>query len=225
MAAKSLTTRVQEAELSKLEAEARSYEEDILRMRAERASYEAQTVAQERENNAFKNHPLARGEFHLFSAVEEEVVHELILQMDTWKQKHPGDPITLYIDSPGGIVIDGFALCDYLEVLKREGHHITTVGLGLVASMAAIIHQLGDTRKMGKRSWLMIHEVSGVAAGSLTEQKDEIKLNDRLQGQALDILAEKSGVSKAQIKKRWVRKDWWMDSTDALKEKFVDEIL
>lgn len=225
MAAKSLAARVSEAEIRKLDAETAYYEADLAKTAAEQRVYETQVVAQERENNAYKNHPLARGEFHLFADVDDDSVHELILQMDTWKQRHPGEPITLYIDSPGGIVMSGHSLCDYLDILKREGHHITTVGIGLIASMGAVIHQMGDTRKMTKRSWLMIHEVQGIAAGSLTEQKDEIKLNDRLQTQALEILAAKSGASKTMIKKRWVRKDWWMDAVEAQKEKFVDEII
>lgn len=218
MAAKSLATRIQEAELAKLEAERDSY---LVTLRKETA----EAIGHERENAFYKNLPAARGEFHLLDAVDDEVVHELIYKMDTWKQKHPGEPITLYIDSPGGIVMSGLALCDYIDILRSEGHHITTVGLGLIASMAGVIHQMGDTRKLTKRSWLMIHEVQGVAMGSLTEQKDEIRLNERLQDQCLEILAAKSSMNKVAIKKRWVRKDWWLDAEEARKGGFVDDIV
>lgn len=216
--AKSLAVRIQEAELAKLEAEAESYRTTTRKDLAE-------AIGHERENAYYKNMPLARGEFHLLEAVDDEVVHDLIIKMDTWKQKHPGEPITLYIDSPGGIVMSGLALCDYIDLLKAEGHHITTVGMGLIASMAGVIHQMGDTRKLTKRSWLMIHEVQGVAMGSLTEQKDEIKLNERLQDQCLEILASKCHMNKVAIKKRWVRKDWWLDADDALKGGFCDGVV
>src|SRR6266487_2742485 len=90
----------------------------------------------------------AQGDFFLVGPVMESSVHSLMDDMDTWSRLHPGLPMTLTINSQGGVVIDGFALYDFLQALKRKGHHLTTIGLGLQASMGGVLLQAGDERVM-----------------------------------------------------------------------------
>jgi len=178
----------------------------------------------ELELRYLKARPQAKGNFAFVGPVCEETVHRLIDKLEIWAEAHPDGDINLTINSQGGSVIDGFALYDYLQTLKARGHKLTTVGLGMVASMGGVLLQAGDERVMSRRTWLLIHEVQGITAGSFSQMEDDMKFNERLQSQALDILAERSTLSRKQIQNRWKRKDWWIDANEALKGGFVDKI-
>lgn len=179
-------------------------------------------TALERQQKLIDGSPVASGEFFMLGPVDEDV-YELMLRMDIWSRNHPAADITLTINSPGGTVVDGFAFYDFLNTLKRRGHHITTRGIGMQASMGGVLLQAGDHRVMSKRSWMLIHEVQGLAEGSFSEMSNTMKLNKRFQDQALDILAAKAKWSKLKIRKTWTT-DTWLDAADALKAGFVDEV-
>ena len=183
---------------------------------------ELEITRMEREQGLVDGSPIANGEFSLIGPVDEEI-YDLMHRMDIWSRNHPGDGIVLTINSPGGTVVDGFAFYDFLQVLKKRGHHIVTRGIGMQASMGGILLQAGDHRIMSPRSWMLIHEVQGIAEGSFSEMTNLVKFNSRLQEQALDILAQRTKWTKAKIKKTWIQ-DTWMDALDALNAGFVDEV-
>lgn len=164
--------------------------------------------------------------------VSAKSVKQTMDRLSYWHRTFPGCDIEIVFNSPGGDVVDGMALFDYIQVLRRQGHTVTTTTLGMAASMAGILLQAGDTRKMGKEAWVLIHEASFGAVGSYGEVEDRVKWVEKVQERILDIFAERakdSGavapMSRAQIKKNWHRKDWWLSSDDCLKYGFVDEVL
>lgn len=144
--------------------------------------------------------------------------------LEHWERRDPGAPITIRINSPGGSVLDGFALLDTILRLRRKGHKITTHGIGMIASMATIIMQAGDERVLDQNAWFMIHEVSAGTSGKASEMEDQMKFTLKLQDRLLDILAERSKLTKTQIKRRWKKTDDWMSSDDALALGFVDRV-
>lgn len=194
---------------TKAQLELRDLELDVWKKETEQRLIEAQGIA--------------KGEFYYTGVVEEEQVHNLIDRLETWSNAHPGAPITVVINSQGGVVIDGFALYDYLTRLKSRGHHLTTVGLGIAGSMGGVLLQAGDERVMTPRAWMLVHEVQGFARGSFSEMKNIMRFNERLQEQAMDILAERSTWTRAKLKKSWVD-DLWLDASDALAAGFIDRI-
>lgn len=145
-------------------------------------------------------------------------------QLAVWNRSEPGCAIEIVFHSPGGSVIDGMALFDYILGLRAKGHHITTTGLGYAASMAGILLQAGDVRRMGREAYILIHEVSNSTSGKIGEIEDDVKFMKMVQARVLAIFAERSNLSKKQIQSRWSRKDWWIDSDTALKLGLVDEI-
>lgn len=193
-------------------------------LEAEIRETSAKAEMAELELKYLKARPQAKGHFAFVGPVCEDTVHRLIDKLEIWSETHPGGAITLTINSQGGSVIDGFALYDYLQALKARGHKLTTVGVGMCASMGGVLLQAGDERIVGPRCWLLIHEVQGITAGSFSQMEDDMKFNERLQAQALDILAERSLLTRKQIQNRWKRKDWWLDAADSLKGGFVDKI-
>jgi ATP-dependent protease ClpP protease subunit len=134
--------------------------------------------------------------------------------------------VTITIDSQGGSVTDGLALYDQILRMRRGGSYITTRGTGIVASMAAVLLQAGDERIMDARAKMLIHEGSSIISGQLTraEQEDMKVFQDMLLSDILDIISERSTLSKRQIQARWKRKDWWLTAEQAVKNGFADRV-
>ena len=132
-------------------------------------------------------------------------------------------PITIRISSPGGQVFDGLALYDYILGLRASGIKVTTVAFGIVASVAGILLQAGDVRVVSPNTHMLIHEISGQAIGKLSEQEDETKFAKKLNGRLYDILAERSKLTRAQIEKSALRKDWWMSAEEVMTAGFADQ--
>ncbi len=133
------------------------------------------------------------------------------------------DDINLYINSPGGSVTDGMAIYDTMNFIKSD---VTTIGVGMCASMAAFLLSSG---KKGKRcalpnSEVMIHQPLGGAQGQATEIKIAaehiLKTKDKLNR----ILSSNTGKELSVIEKDTDR-DNFMSSKEALDYGIIDKIL
>jgi ATP-dependent Clp protease protease subunit len=205
------------AEAAKLTAEARKAEADAAIREMERAKAERQRAE---ELAANKYHCVYR----FTTAVDPKSVQACMEQLDIWTRLDPPCEITIIFTSPGGDVVPGLALWDYLQGLRRQGHVLRTHTEGMAASMAGILLQAGSVRSMGSEAWLLIHEVQAGMMGSWGELEDRMGWLERVQDRILDIFAARATISKATIKRRWKRQDWWIDSAEALKLGFVDEV-
>jgi ATP-dependent Clp endopeptidase proteolytic subunit ClpP len=156
--------------------------------------------------------------------IKDDTVSKCIATLSNWNRIDPKCDMTIVFYSPGGGVVSGFGLFDFLTELKEDGHHLTTVSRGMAASMAAVLLQAGQTRIMGPQASLLIHEGSFGAIGSAGEVEDTVKWANKLRDRILEVLAERSNLSRAQIKNRWHRTDWWLMSDEALKYGFCDAV-
>lgn len=100
---------------------------------------------------------LKNREIFLVDAVSAETSNELIKQLMLLESEDDTKEITLYINSPGGDVISGLAVYDYLTLMKSP---IRTVCIGSAASMGAILFLAGEKRQMLPHSEIMIHDPS-----------------------------------------------------------------
>jgi ATP-dependent Clp endopeptidase proteolytic subunit ClpP len=158
--------------------------------------------------------------------VAKDTVAAAIERLHQFSVADPGCDITIVFNSPGGSVIDGMALFDYIRSLSAAGHKVTTVALGYAASMGGILLQAGDVRAMAKGAWLMIHEVAFSTGGKIGEIEDMYRFGERLKEQAATIFVERSGgvLTREHLEKNWNRKDWWISSDEALELNLVDEV-
>lgn len=163
--------------------------------------------------------------YTFYAGVDQESVAQCMAELGQWSRRDPLAPITVIFNSPGGSVLDGLALFDYLRQLRKLGHEVTTVALGRAASMGAVLLQAGTRRVMGENAFMLIHEVSNNSAGKMSELEDGVDFTRRLQKRLLSILSERSMLTEAQIHRRWMRKEWWLDATEAVGLGFADEIL
>lgn len=162
--------------------------------------------------------------FQFFEPVTGGTVEHAIGMLGLWSRRSPGSDITVVLNSPGGGVTAGLALYDFIGELKAKGHQVTTETRGYAASMGGVLLQAGHERVIGPNAYLMIHEVSDLGIGKLSELKDQVEFAERLQERLLDILAERSTMTKQAIRRKWKRKDWWLDAEEAVKHGFADRI-
>ena len=138
-----------------------------------------------------------------------------------------GQPITLNISSPGGEVTEGLAMVDMLEAYEGE---VTTLGYGLVASIASVVLLAGDKVRMTPNSFLMIHNPWTLAMGDSTELSATAevlaKMEEKLQNIYVSKL-QKSGKVDGNIAlkvKRMMDAETWLTADEALAMGFIDEI-
>ena len=183
----------------------------------------------EREEDFARVSDLFHHAYNLDEKIDEKSVKAAINTLTAWHRQDPNCDITIYINSPGGSIIDGLALIDFLLELRREGHKITTIALGIAASMAGVVLQSGDVRVMGANAILLIHEGSLGAIGSFAEVEDRVALMHLFHERILDLFEDRAKPINAKtnknfIKKNWSRRDWWLDSSTAKTLGFCDEI-
>ncbi len=159
----------------------------------------------------------------LSGPIDDDVANIVIAQLLFLQSEDPKKDIKLYIHSPGGHVSAGMAIIDTMNHIKNE---VSTVCVGMAASMAAVILACGTK---GKRfslpnSEIMIHQPLGGAQGQATDiqitAKQILKLKDKLN----KILAEKTGKPLADIE-RDVERDYYMSADEAKKYGIVDKVL
>ena len=131
--------------------------------------------------------------------------------------------IQMYLNSPGGSVIDGLGIYDTMQYVSPD---VATICTGLAASMGAVLLVAG---KKGKRTALqhsrvMIHQPSGGMQGQFTDMEISYKLIKSLRKELYDILAHHTGKTFEDIEKDSER-DNWMTSHEAKAYGIVDEVL
>ena len=167
-------------------------------------------------------------QYNFTESVTRQSVQNCIDRLNQWDVMDPGCAITIVFNSPGGSVIDGMWLFDYIRLLRERDHKVTCIALGYAASMAGILLQAASDgcRVMARGSWLLIHEVAFSAGGKIGEVEDEYKFGLRLKEQAAAIFVERSGgkLTREALETMWCRKDCWLDPTEALALGIIDAI-
>ena len=160
----------------------------------------------------------------LGTEINGEVANIVTSQMMYLNQVDSKADIKLFINSPGGSVIDGLAIYDIMNWVEPD---VATYAMGMAASMGSIILSSGAK---GKRyalpnSKVMIHQVSTgigyINTADLKIEYDEVK---SLQNTLYGILAENTGKSIEQIEQDADR-DHWFTANDALNYGLIDEII
>lgn len=224
----SIPQNVTEAQLRRYKAQALDAERRERTANARRATLIADEIEHEMERKRASSDE-ARV-FPFYASVGPGSVRAALEMIGEWARlEDPEDsaerPFVIEITSPGGAVFDGLALIDYVRKLRAQGYVINTHGSGLIASMATFLVQAGETRTLGANSWFMVHEISDVVVGNVSEVKDAAQINDRINDKLLSLLAERSSLTLKQIKRKSERKDWYLDAEEAVEYGFADEIV
>ena len=133
------------------------------------------------------------------------------------------NPIRIYINSPGGTVIDGLAIIDTINFIKSP---VYTICVGLAASMGAVLLSCGEKghRMVLPHSRVMIHQVSGFAGGSLADMKIDLEQTKRCEQDIYHILANNLDKSYDEIVTLCDRNNWFIGQ-EAIDLGIADKVL
>jgi ATP-dependent Clp protease protease subunit len=158
----------------------------------------------------------------LGTEIDDNVANSVIAQMLFLEADDPEKDISLYINSPGGVVSSGLAIFDTMNYIKSD---ISTICLGQASSMGAFLLLAGTK---GKRfalpnARIMIHQPSGGARGQATDieiQAQEILKSKR---QLAAIVAEKTGQPMDKVLNDSER-DYFMSAIEAKDYGIIDDV-
>jgi ATP-dependent Clp protease protease subunit len=155
--------------------------------------------------------------------VDDHMANLIVAQLLFLESENPEKDISLYINSPGGVVTSGFAVYDTMQFIRPD---VSTVCIGQAASMGAVILAGGekDKRHALPHSRVMIHQPMGGSQGQATDieihTKEILSTRERLNR----ILSEHTGKSMDQISSDTDR-DNFMSAAEAVDYGIIDGIL
>jgi ATP-dependent Clp protease protease subunit len=154
--------------------------------------------------------------------IDDNMANLVIAQLLFLQSEDPDKDISLYINSPGGVVYSGLAIYDTMQHIKPQ---VATICIGIAASMAALLLTAGAK---GKRyalpnSRVMIHQPHGGAEGQAIDIEIQAKEILRLREIGNDILVKHTGQPLEKIE-RDVDRNFWMSATDAKNYGIIDDI-
>ncbi len=131
--------------------------------------------------------------------------------------------ISMYINSPGGSVVDGLGLVDTMNYINCD---ISTTCIGMAASMGSVLLSNGAK---GKRfvlphSRVMIHQVSSSQSGTLADLEIEIEQTRRCKNDVYKILADNTGHTFEEMEKLCDRNNWFIGQ-EAVDLGIADKVL
>lgn len=168
-----------------------------------------------------KDEMLKNREIELVGPVDIKSANSLITQLLYLQKEEPEQEIKMYIDSPGGNVVNGLAIYDVMQAISCP---VTTICRGYAASMGAIIFAAGDKRQMLKHSKLMIHDPMANVGGSALEMQENTRRLMETRECLAKILAEKTGKKLDEIYEE-TKQDRYFDAEEAIEFGLADEIL
>jgi len=148
----------------------------------------------------------------------EKTIRQLLLMEDMGE-----GPIRIFIDSPGGDADAGYAIFDMIRFVKPE---VWTVGMGLVASAAAIIQLAAPKqRRVGlPNSHYLIHQPLSGIRGVATDIEIHAKELEKLREKINRLIADETGHPFQQVEKDTDR-DYWMNSSEAVNYGLISRVI
>lgn len=132
------------------------------------------------------------------------------------------NPITIYINSPGGEIYSLLGLYDVIQTLIKEGYVIKTVNIGIAASAAAIILLAGSKgyRYCLPNATTMLHQPSSGTYGTVTDMEIDVAETKRLKTCLNDIIQKHASKDLIPLLER----DAFLTPEQALEYGIIDEI-
>jgi ATP-dependent Clp protease protease subunit len=155
--------------------------------------------------------------------IEDYMASVITAQLLFLEAENPKKEISMYINSPGGVVTSGMAIYDTMQFIRPP---IATLCIGQAASMASLLLCAGEKgmRYSLPNARIMLHQPSGGFQGQASDierhAEDIIKMKRRLN----EIYERNTGQDYATIEKTLDR-DYFMTAEDARKFGIIDEVI
>ena len=191
-----------------------------------KAAYVNPTVIEERQMNVtsidiFSRMLIDRILF-LGTEINEDVANIFSAQL-LWLEQQSDKDITIHIASPGGSIYSGYQILDTMQFIKPE---ISTVCMGMVASMASVIASSGTK---GKRFILpharfLVHQPLGGTSGQCSDIQIKALEIQKLKEELTHILSQNSG-QPYDVMEKMCDRDTILTAQEAVDYGFVDKII
>ena len=155
--------------------------------------------------------------------IETNMANVIVAQLLLLESENPNADISMYINSPGGDVSAGEAILDTMRYIKAP---VSTIGMGLVASMASVLLAAGEK---GKRfvlpnTSIMIHQPMAGTQGQVTDMEIQISKFKQTKELLIKQMSEFTGRKEKELFAAMER-DNWMTANDAKEFGLIDGIL
>tara|TARA_Y100000746_G_scaffold3776_1_gene3445 strand:- start:8 stop:631 length:624 start_codon:yes stop_codon:yes gene_type:complete len=155
--------------------------------------------------------------------VEDYMASVIIAQLLFLEAENPKKEVSIYINSPGGVVSSGLAIYDTMQYIKPE---VSTLCIGQAASMGSLLLSAGAP---GKRfslpnARIMVHQPSGGFQGQASDIERHAQEILSLRSRLNDIYVKHTGQNLKTIEKALDR-DTFMTSDDAMKFGLIDKVV
>ena len=159
----------------------------------------------------------------LGSEVNDVVANSIVAQLLFLENDAPDQDISLYINSPGGVVTAGLAIYDTMQYIRPD---VSTIVVGMAASMAAVLAAAGapGKRLILPNAEMMIHQPLGGAQGQAADIEIRAKNILRTRERLNQILHHHTGQPLERIQ-RDTDRDYYMSADEALAYGLVDRVI
>ncbi|HEY1111988.1 MAG TPA: ATP-dependent Clp protease proteolytic subunit [Chitinophagaceae bacterium] len=186
----------------------------------ERAQLDTQMLYKRLEKYFFQTRSI-----YLWGIVDDKSAKDVVTKLLLLEADSPGQEIRFYISSPGGSVTSGMVIYDMMKLIKSP---VTTICMGLAASMGSILLSAGEKGKrlIFPHGEVMIHQPSlgGHIQGVSADMEIHAEQIMRTKEMGARILAENTGQTIERIRKDFER-DYWMDAQKSIEYGIVDKIV
>ena len=159
----------------------------------------------------------------LGSSIYDQVANNIIAQLLFLDREDPDRDISLYINSPGGVISAGLAIYDTMRLVRPD---VSTICVGMAASMATVLLTAGAT---GKRyalanSTIHMHQALTSAQGQASDIEIAAREILRQQDTIRKIIADQTGQTYEKIAQDSDR-DFYLNAEQAQEYGLIDEVL
>ncbi len=166
---------------------------------------------------------IEKRQIFLWGQVDDDSMAKIIKAL-LWMNSKNQEPITLFINSPGGVISAGLALYDVMQKIESP---VSTVVTGQAASMGAVLSTAGakGKRYAWPNSRIMIHQplIHGQFYGPAADIEIQAEEMLRVRNTLNQILAHHTGKTTEQIEKDTDR-DHWLSAEQAVAYGLIDEV-
>jgi ATP-dependent Clp protease protease subunit len=158
----------------------------------------------------------------LGTAIDDQIANLIVAQL-LYLDSESHRPISMYINSPGGVIYAGLAIYDTMKMLKSP---VSTMAVGFTGSMGTVVLTAGATgqRYALPNATIHMHPSSGGAKGYTEDVRIAFNEQERLQHKTFQIIARNAGRSLDEVTAAF-RNDHFLSAEEAKAFGLVDEVL
>jgi len=159
----------------------------------------------------------------LGTPIDDQVANLIVAQLLFLNHEDPEKEISMYINSPGGVIYAGLAIYDTMQMISNP---ISTVAVGVTASFGTVLLTAGTKgrRYALPNATIHMHQPLGGAQGQATDIEIQAKQILRLKALLLGIMAKHTG-QPLEVIERDSDRDYYLEARGAVEYGLVDQVL